>query len=180
MIDPGTELDRQSVRVELERARSIFHELSGGASTADLRRRSSGTRWTNEQLLFHMVFGYMIVRALLVLVRLFTRLPDGFSRAWASGLNFASLPFHAVNYWGSCAGALVFHGRRLEVRFDRTIAALMRQLDAESEDTLARGMHFPSRWDPLFKDWMTLLEVYHYATEHFEFHRKQLTLDQSR
>ena len=35
-----------------------------------------GTRWTNEQLLFHMLFGYMIVQRLLVLVKVFSRLPD--------------------------------------------------------------------------------------------------------
>ena len=34
-----------------------------------------GTRWTNEQLSFHMVFGYMIVHRLLILVKLFSRLP---------------------------------------------------------------------------------------------------------
>ena len=35
-----------------------------------------GTRWTSEQLLFHMVFGYMIVQRLLILVKVFSRLPD--------------------------------------------------------------------------------------------------------
>jgi hypothetical protein len=35
------------------------------ATPADLARRSTVTKWTNEQLLFHMLFGYLIVRALL-------------------------------------------------------------------------------------------------------------------
>ena len=37
-------------------------------------------------------------------------------------------------------------------------------------------MHFPVGWDPDFKDFMTLLEVYHYATQHHHHHRRQLTL----
>jgi hypothetical protein len=40
-------------------------------------------------------------------------------------------------------------------------------------------MRFPTRWDPFFTDVMTLTDVYHYATQHFDFHRRQLTLDPS-
>jgi hypothetical protein len=54
-------LDRAAVHDELERARIEFRELLDKASAASLRRRSSGTRWTNRQLLFHMLFGYLIV-----------------------------------------------------------------------------------------------------------------------
>jgi hypothetical protein len=32
------------------------------------------------------------------------------------------------------------------------------------------------RWDPFFKDTMTLADVYHFPTQHFEFHRRPLTL----
>ena len=39
-----------------------------------------------------------------------------------------------------------------------------------------RGMHFPVGWDPYFKDSMTLLEIYHYPTQHYDHHRRQLTL----
>ena len=35
------------------------------AVVAELRHRSSGTRWTHERLLFHMVLGFLIVRTLL-------------------------------------------------------------------------------------------------------------------
>jgi hypothetical protein len=53
----------------MEEARQRFRQLLADASLDDLRRSSDGTRWTNEQLLFHMLFGYLIVRALLWLVR---------------------------------------------------------------------------------------------------------------
>ena len=54
---------------EMRRAQADFHQLIGEASSGDLRRRSNGTRWTNRQLLFHMVFGYVIVRTLMPLIR---------------------------------------------------------------------------------------------------------------
>ena len=116
-------LDRQTVHEELERARATLHALVADASPADLRRASDGTRWTNGQLLFHMVLGYMVVRALLGLVRTFGGLPDGFSRVFAGALDAGTRPFHVVNYLGSCGGALVFRGGRLTRRLDRTVAS---------------------------------------------------------
>jgi hypothetical protein len=169
-------VDRQATHAELERARTTLHDLASGASRADLRRRTSGTRWTNEQMLFHMVFGYMVVLRLLWLVRFFGRLPDGYSRRFAHALNAARRPFHVVNYLGSCGGALAFHGPRVEAQADRVIAALHRRLDRESESSLVRRMHFPVDWDPFFRDTMTLADVYRYGTQHFDFHAHQLTL----
>jgi hypothetical protein len=55
-------MDRAAVHNEMDRARIEFEQLLGKASPASLRRRSDGTRWTNRQLLFHMLFGYLIVR----------------------------------------------------------------------------------------------------------------------
>jgi DinB superfamily len=168
--------NRRAIHEELERARATIHELAAGASAGDLRRRSSGTRWTNQQLLYHMLFGYMVVRALLPLVRVFGHLPDAASRVFARVLNATTPGFHVVNYLGSCAGARVFHGSRLNALADRVIASLHRDLDRETDESLQRGMHFPVGWDPFFRDWMTLGEVYHYATEHFDYHHTQLTL----
>jgi hypothetical protein len=49
-------MQRAGVQQEMEQARLDFHELVKRASAEDLSRRSTGTRWTNRQLLFHMVF----------------------------------------------------------------------------------------------------------------------------
>ena len=159
--------------------RADLRALVDGASVADLRRRTDGTRWTNQQLLFHMVFGYMLVRRLLPLVRLAGRAPDSFSRVFAGLLNHAARPFHVVNYLGAVGGALVFHGPRLTGQLDRTLDRLHRRLDAETDPALGRRMHFPVDWDPFFRDTMTLREVYRYATQHYDFHRSQLTLEHS-
>jgi hypothetical protein len=63
---------------------------------------------------------------------------------------------------------------------DRVIASLQRHVEEESDAALVRQMHFPTRWDPFFADTMTLADVYHYATQHFDYHGEQLTLDQIR
>lgn len=154
-----------------------LRDLVDHASRADLRRRTHGTRWTNQQLLWHMAFGFLIVRRLLPLVRIFGRLPDSYSRVFAAALNSLTRPFHVVNYLGGVGGALVFHGRRLTWLADRTLDALNRRLDAEAEDALRRTMHFPVAWDPFFGESMTLEQVYRYGIQHYDFHRAQLTID---
>lgn len=168
--------DRTSVHEELDRARATFHALVAQASREDLRRPTDGTRWTNGQLLFHMLLGYLVVLRLLGLVRVFGRLPDGVGRVFARVLDSGTRPFHLVNYLGACGGALVFRGARLTAMFDRTVASLHRHLDRETEEALASTMHFPVGWDPFFRDTMTLADVYHYGTVHFDFHQHQLTV----
>ena len=105
------EIDRGAIVREMDDARASLRRLLSMADTNTLARRSVGTRWTNEQLLFHMVFGYMVVRALLVLVRIFGRLPEPVSTGFAAMLNFMTAPFHVVNYWGSRMVSLTFNHR---------------------------------------------------------------------
>ena len=71
-----------------------------GATDDDLHQPSTGTRWTNGQLLFRMLFGYLIVRAPLVLVHGFARLPAGIGRRFAGRLDSLTGPFEVVNYYG--------------------------------------------------------------------------------
>jgi len=170
-------VDKQAVHDDMERARTAFHQLLDNADDAELRRPSNGTRWTNKQLLFHMLLGYLILRALLTLVRVFSRLPTGISRVYARGLNAATAAFDAVNYLGSALGGTTLTRTQMTTLFDRVITALHRRLDAETDADLTRGMHYPTQWDPFFADYMTLADVYRFPTQHFDFHRRQLTLD---
>ena len=168
-------MDREGIAADLERARATFHQLLEAAGPDDWCKPTRGTRWTNEELLFHMVFGYMVVQRLLLLVRVLGRLPDCVSAAYARLLNVAATPFHVINYYGSCAAALVYNRRRMGAKVDRVIASLQRRLARETDDDLRRGMHFPPRWDPFFSDYMTLEDVYRYPGRHFDFHAEQLT-----
>lgn len=165
-----------SVHGELERARTTFADLVRLASEEDLRAPSAGTRWTNRQLLFHMVLGFLIIRALRTLVRVFGRLPDGASRRFAAALNTCTPVFDRVNFVGSWAGGQTLSPLQMAHLLDRTVMKLHKRLDSESKADLARGMHYPTRWDPFFRDYMTVADIYRFSTQHFEFHRRQLTL----
>jgi DinB superfamily len=169
-------VDRDEIAAEMHRAAEDFRFLLDNATSAELRAGSRGTRWTNEQLLFHMLFGYLVVRNLRVLVWIFARLPDGFSRTFAALLNAGTRPFHTINYLGSLGGARVLGHARMERIFDRVVAALITSMNRQNPTGLARGMHFPTGWDPYFRDYMTMTDVYHYATQHYGHHRRQLTL----
>ena len=173
-------MDTSDIRSEMDRVRSDFRDLVDGATVAELRRPSDGTRWTNEQLLFHMLFGYLLVRNLLLLVRGFSRLPDRASQRFAATLNAGTRPFHVVNYWGSLGGIRVLGYARAERLMDRTVEALQASLGRASDAELGRAMHFPVGWDPYFTDVMTVRDVYHYPTQHYDHHRRQLTLDRTR
>jgi hypothetical protein len=170
--------DRQAIHAEFEGAQASFHELLESASEEELARLSNGTRWTNRQLLFHMMFGYMVVRNLLPLVKIIRRLPDS-GGVFAAVLDAATTPFNIINYWGSRAGSRVYSTQRMGRTFDAVIAALERRLAAEPEANMGRSTAFPTRWDPFFKNKMTLSDVYHYPTQHFDFHKRQLTLSGS-
>jgi hypothetical protein len=169
---------RERIYEELRRARVTFRRLVQDASPDDLARASDGTRWTNRQLLFHMLFGYLITRTLIVLAGMFAHLPARGSRMFARLLDALATPFNWVNYAGSCAGAKVFPQRYMAAKLDRVTMVLERQLRAKTAVQMHSGMHYPTRWDPFFKDFMTLADLYHYPTQHFDFHQRQLTLGQ--
>jgi hypothetical protein len=178
VTNPGR-VDRAAIADVLEWARRDLHALLAVATPDRLRARSNGTRWTNEQLLYHMVFGFLVVRRLLPLVRLVSRLPAPAGRGFARLLDAGTLPFHWVNYLGSCAGALVFDRDRMGWLCDRTIAGLIASLEREPETSLARGMPFPTGWDPYFTAFMAVEDVYRYPVLHYRHHRAQLSLETS-
>jgi hypothetical protein len=169
-------VDRGALAADLERARTDFHHLLAITTQQDWDRPTFGTRWTNEQLMFHMVFGYMIVARLLILVWLFARLPGRVSRRFANLLDASTPLFHVINYYGSCWASRVYNRDRMGARLDHTVDQLQRSLLQLDDHAFARGMHYPTRWDPYFRDYMTLAELYKYPGQHYDHHRQQLTL----
>lgn len=172
-------LDRAAVVAGYRRNCAELEAALAAAAPEALRRRSAGTRWSNEELLYHMVFGYIVVLALLPLVRLVGRLPVSVNRGFARVLNAGTAPFDAVNYWGSKGGALIVNRRRMAAKLRRLTSALERKLHRETASGLCRRMHFPTHWDPFFKETMTLADVYAYPVAHFDFHAAQLSLDRT-
>ncbi|MCU1565683.1 MAG: maleylpyruvate isomerase, partial [Pseudarthrobacter sp.] len=127
---------KEEIRADYSRVRTELDKWLAGATAVDLRRKSNGTKWTNEELLFHMVFGYMVVRALLPLVHIISRLPKPAGKAFAALLNAGTRPFDLVNYWGSRAAALYYNHRRMDRKLDKVVAAISRKLGRESTASL--------------------------------------------
>lgn len=169
-------MDRAAIAADLIACRDDLHHLLATATPERLGARSNGTAWTNEQLLFHMVFGFLIVRTLIPLVRAVSALPPSAGRGFARVLDSGRVPFHWINYAGSCVGALVFNHARMGRLCDHTIDHLVASLEAEPNQRLGRGMPFPTSWDPYFQTYMRLADVYAYPVLHFVHHRAQLTL----
>ena len=72
-------MDKEQICAELDGVRNDYRELLDTATVAELRKPTDGTKWNNEQLLFHMLFGYLLVRNLRLLVWGFSRLPESAS-----------------------------------------------------------------------------------------------------
>lgn len=139
--DGLTLFDTAVVAAEYRVAGDEFHRLLHTLTAEELRSLSAGTRRTNEQLLFHMLFGYMVVQRLVPLVCVVSRLPEpvgrGFARVWGSG----TPPFDVVNYWGSRWGVSVFNHERMGRKRDRVTDSLLRRLERETDADLAREEH---------------------------------------
>jgi hypothetical protein len=60
-------VDRGEIAADLEGARNDFLRLLSLVCDDEWNKPTSGTRWSNEELLFHVVFGYMVVKRLLIL-----------------------------------------------------------------------------------------------------------------
>jgi DinB superfamily len=168
-------MDGRDIDAELERVTADYRRLLDTATRAELRMPTNGTTWTNKQLLFHMLFGFVLVRVLLPLVKGFGRLPPAVPRTFAAILNAGTRPFHVINYLSALPGGAVLGTNAMARLMDSTITHLRGSLARESEYTLALAMHFPGGWDPYFKDVMTVADVYHYPTQHYDHHRRQLT-----
>jgi hypothetical protein len=134
----GGTIDRSGITADLERACVEFHGLLADAERNDAwTKPTRGTRWNNEQLLLHMAFGYMLVQRLVFLVHLLSRLPEPVSRVYARVLNAATTPFHPINYYASCAAALVYNRRRMGAKLEG------------KRRSLASGHAFPNWMGPV-------------------------------
>src|SRR5690625_6479416 len=92
-----------------------------------------------------MVFGYMVTRRLLPLVKCFGRLPPSVGNAFAGLLDAGTKPFDWVNYWGSWAASRVYNRHRMARKLRRVTTTLAANLETESHASLGLQMAFPTR-----------------------------------
>lgn len=167
----------QQQRAALTWVTEDFDALVGGARVDELVRPTRGTRWTNEQLLFHMWFGQRIARVFVPVLGGFSRLPPGASVGWSRLLGSLTRPYDWVNFAAPVAGSRVVPLPRVRQWMRQDTQWLLRWGDEASAVDLARGMTVPASWDPYFTPWMSRLDVLDWAPKHYRHHRAQLTLE---
>jgi len=159
---------------ELEDSKRRFHDLTRDLSGEDLRRQSFNPGWTNGEIFAHILFGYIILNALLPLVSFFTLIPPVFGKAFAGVLDFFAGPFNGINALGARGQGIVFKGDLLVRWFDGTVEKLVRKARATKEFGWSQGMYYPVKWDPNFDAFMTREKLFRYSTKHFGFHVNQI------
>ena len=171
--------DRAAIALELEGARSTFRALVEGASPEDLARPSNGTRWTNRQLLFHMLFGYRVVRALVPLVKVVSRLPPSIGRGLRRSSQCRNPPFQLHQLLGLSLGFAPL----LQPKHDSDVRCRNQSPPASTRSGTRGELR---SLDGLSGALGPLLQGHHDAgecvllpTQHFDFHRRQLTLGSS-
>ncbi len=162
------------IRVELESARASFHALLDSLSENELQKRSLNPGWTNGEILAHILFGFIILNALLPMARLWGHLPKWMSKIFAWILNAFTVPFNWVNALGARLQAWVFTYKRIGKIYDWVYFSLVKQINSIKDDEWERGMHYPTQWDSNFNDFMTIEKLFHYPVIHFNFHLEQI------
>ena len=165
---------KASIQTELEATHTTFHTLLDSLSENDLRKKSINPGWTNGEILAHMVFGFIILNALLPMVRLWGHLPRWMSKIFAGVLNAFTAPFNWINALGARLQARIFTYRRIGKIYDQVYFSLVKQINSIKDNEWERGMHYPTQWDSNFSDFMTIEKLFRYPVTHFNFHLEQI------
>lgn len=171
---------QERLRLELEQARTAFHAALDALPPGAWRAPSRNPGWSNAELCFHMLLGFILVPLLLPLMRWMSRLPAWCDAGFAWLLNAGTPVFNRVNALGPRVAARLLSREAIARQFDRAHARIIRRLGELSERDLGRGMHYPTRWDPRFGPVMTAEELLRYPVAHLEHHLRQLAVTPAR
>lgn len=167
-------LPAEAIRTLYASTHDEFHTLLESISEEDWDKQSLNAGWSNGEIFAHILFGFIILNALLPLTRSWGRLPKATSKPFAQLLNAATKPFNWINTLGARGQGKVFTYRRIGKIFDKVHASLLAKASRISSEEWQNGMHYPTKWDPNFSDFMTLEKLFLYPLAHFKFHQNQI------
>jgi hypothetical protein len=165
-----------AVREDLAWVADDFAALLGSAQSDALDAPSVGTRWTNRQLLFHMLLGQRITRMVIVVMGGFSRLPPGASNGFSRLLVALTRPYNELNWFGGVIGGRINSIASMRRQMDSVTSGILKWYDQADTQTLHRGMTVPSSWDPYYTPWMDRADLLRWAPRHYRHHRGQLSL----
>lgn len=169
-----------SVIAALDCSRDRFHALVASLSSAEWDLPSRNPAWTNGQVVYHILFAFTLIPSLFWLITFWSRLPDPYSERFARLLDWTTPLFNRVNAFGPKAQAALLGRRRAVPIFDRVHRSLVRKAGSIAGERWQLGMHYPTRWDTSFGDFMTFETLFRYPNVHLEKHLKQLTAGEGR
>lgn len=156
-------------------AHQEFHAVAAAVPERAWAEQSHNPGWTNGQVLFHVLLGFILVLPLARLLVLFGHLPRVCARVFAGSLDLATPVFHVINALGPRAAARVLGRAGVIRRFDRVHAALMGRLAKVRPNEWDLTMAYPTRWDPRFRRDMRLEDLFMYPILHLRHHRAQIS-----
>lgn len=167
----------EEIRTVYLLTRNEFHALLQSIAEEDWKKQSHNLGWSNGEIFAHILFGFIILNALLPMARLWGKLPKASSRPFAKFLNFITKPFNWINALGARGQGKVFTYRNVGRFFDNTVSSLISKANGIYIDEWPRGMYYPTKWDPNFSDFMTLEKLFLYPVAHFKLHKDQIAHD---
>jgi hypothetical protein len=164
----------EEIRALYDSTRNEFHALLASISEEDWKKQSLNSGWTNGEIFAHILFGFIILNALLPMARIWGKLPQATSKPFAKFLNFMTKPFNWINALGARGQGKVFTYRNIGIIFDKTLSSLISKANSIDDDEWQTGMYYPTKWDPNFSDFMTLEKLFLYPIAHFKLHQNQI------
>ena len=141
------ETRREHLRCELEAARREFHDMAASISEPLWAKPSHNPGWTNGQLLFHVLLGFILVLPLAGILVFFGHLPAACSRIFAAILNFSTPLFNRINAAGLALEPGRLAGRASSASSTKCMTPFSNGSSLCARATGALTMHYPTRWD---------------------------------
>src|SRR5688572_12492230 len=167
-------LPAEKIRTLFNLTHDEFHSLIESVSETGWNKQSLNPGWKNGEILAHILFGFIILNALLPLTRMWGRFPKESSKPFANFLNFITKPFNWVNALGARGQGKVFTYHRIGKLFDKVHDSLLLKVNKIHDDEWQKGMYYPTKWDSNFSEFMTLEKLFLYPIAHFKFHKNQI------
>jgi hypothetical protein len=174
IVPSDIEARRAQLRADLEGSQREFHALIDSLPEHGWTAPSHNPGWTNGQLLFHILLGFILVGPLASLLMVFGHLPRVCSKVFAGSLNFSTPLFNRLNAIGPRVGARLLGREGVLRTFDQVHGAIITRLDHLQPSHWALTMHYPTRWDPRFQREMRFEDLFRYPIDHLHHHSQQL------
>ena len=166
---------RRQLRADLETARQEFHVMVAMVPNEAWTAPSKNPGWTNGQLLFHILLGFILVRPLASLLVLFGHLPGSWTRGFARLLDSSTPLFHRINAIGPRAAARILGRTGVLRKFDQVHRGVLARLERVQPSQWSLIMRYPVHWDlARFREEMRLEDLFRYPVSHLRHHRSQL------